>query len=74
MVALPRILAALPLALSAAHAQHAHHWGPSEWKGLITFGNSYTDDSRLGYFASNNGTAPPVGWKQPVVSHAVITG
>lgn len=73
MVALPRTLAILLSALSAANAEKAHHWGPSEWKGLVTFGNSYTDDSRLGYFASNNGTAPPVGWKQPVVSLAATT-
>ncbi|EUC36596.1 carbohydrate esterase family 16 protein [Bipolaris victoriae FI3] len=33
---------------------------------LVTFGDSYTDENRLGYFINNNGSAPPVGWQQPV--------
>jgi hypothetical protein len=28
---------------------------------LVTFGDSYTDENRLGYFGSHNGSAPPVG-------------
>ncbi|KAL2868097.1 SGNH/GDSL hydrolase family protein [Aspergillus lucknowensis] len=51
----------------------SHHWGPEEWKALVTFGNSYTDDSRLGYFGSHDGEAPPVGWEQPV-SNASASG
>lgn len=35
---------------------------------LVAFGDSYTDDSRLNYFGSNNGTPPPVGWVDPVAS------
>jgi hypothetical protein len=44
---------------------------PACWNGdfktLVTFGDSYTDENRLGYFINNNGSAPPVGWDQPVV-------
>lgn len=38
-----------------------------KFKTLVTFGDSYTDENRLGYFINNNGSAPPVGWQQPVV-------
>ena len=43
-------------------------WGLRKFTSLIAFGDSYTDDSRLGYFGSHNGAAPPVGWVDPVVS------
>jgi hypothetical protein len=33
----------------------------------VTFGDSYTDENRLGYFINNNGSAPPVGWNGGVV-------
>jgi phospholipase/lecithinase/hemolysin len=39
----------------------------TRFKTLVTFGDSYTDENRLGYFINNNGSAPPVGWQQPVV-------
>lgn len=42
-------------------------WKLKKFKSLVTFGDSYTDESRFGYFASNNGSAPPVGWVDPVV-------
>jgi len=32
---------------------------------LVTFGDSYTDESRLGYFITNNGSAPPPGTLLP---------
>ncbi|KAH7312882.1 GDSL lipase/esterase [Rhexocercosporidium sp. MPI-PUGE-AT-0058] len=32
---------------------------------LVAFGDSYTDESRLRYFLSNNGTAPPPGLLLP---------
>lgn len=38
-----------------------------KFKTLVTFGDSYTDENRLGFFINNNGSAPPVGWQQPVV-------
>jgi hypothetical protein len=41
-------------------------WDLKEFKSLVTFGDSYTDESRLDYFASN-GQAPPAGWVPPFV-------
>lgn len=32
---------------------------------MVTFGDSYTDDSRLEYFINHNGTAPPPGIRLP---------
>lgn len=43
-------------------------WKEGKIKTLVTFGDSYTDENRLGYFIQHNGSAPPVGWDQPVVS------
>jgi hypothetical protein len=43
-------------------------WKLSSLKTLVVFGDSYSDDSRLGYFISHNGAAPPVGYANPVVS------
>ncbi|KAF1843374.1 carbohydrate esterase family 16 protein [Cucurbitaria berberidis CBS 394.84] len=42
-------------------------WREGKFKTLVTFGDSYTDENRLGYFINNNGSAPPVGWQQPVI-------
>ncbi|KAF2455184.1 GDSL lipase/acylhydrolase family protein [Lineolata rhizophorae] len=36
----------------------------SSFDTLITFGDSYTDETRLGYFIDHQ-TAPPVGWDAP---------
>ncbi|KIW13062.1 hypothetical protein PV08_08249 [Exophiala spinifera] len=36
-------------------------WSVSKFHSLLTFGDSYTDESRLGYFIQNNGSAPPAG-------------
>ncbi|KAL4806248.1 hypothetical protein BDV18DRAFT_160315 [Aspergillus unguis] len=58
----------------AALARRPGQWGPAEWKGLVTFGNSYTDDSRLEYFENHNGSAPPVGWNQPVSNDSYSGG
>ncbi|OJD18057.1 hypothetical protein AJ78_01887 [Emergomyces pasteurianus Ep9510] len=43
--------------------------GHSAWKlekmqSLVTFGNSYTDESRLLYFVEHQ-EAPPIGWRAP---------
>jgi hypothetical protein len=43
-------------------------WSLKKFTSLVAFGDSYTDDSRLGYFGSHNGSAPPVGWVNPAVS------
>ncbi|KAF9887336.1 hypothetical protein FE257_010331 [Aspergillus nanangensis] len=59
---LPSLVA---LGLAVICAQAHHHWGPPRFESLVTFGDSYTDDSRLNYFISHNNSAPPVGWVQP---------
>jgi phospholipase/lecithinase/hemolysin len=41
-------------------------WKDGQFKTLVTFGDSYTDENRLNYFGSHNGSAPPIGWDQPV--------
>lgn len=46
----------------------AQAWEQCKIKTLVTFGDSYTDENRLGYIIQNNGSLPPVGWDQPVVS------
>lgn len=40
-------------------------WSVSNFKSLITFGDSYTDESRLGWFINHNGTAPASGTLLP---------
>lgn len=50
------------------HHPKSSAWDLKKFTSLVAFGDSYTDDSRLGYFASNNGSAPPVGWVNPAVS------
>jgi hypothetical protein len=43
-------------------------WVGKEFESLVAFGDSYTDEQRISYFSGNNGSAPPVGWVEPVVS------
>jgi len=50
------------------HGPKSENWSLKKFTSLVAFGDSYTDDSRLGYFASHNGSAPPVGWVNPAVS------
>jgi hypothetical protein len=52
----------------AGHSAQA--WKAGKFKTLVTFGDSYTDENRLSYFIQHNGSAPPVGWDQPVVCHS----
>jgi len=40
-------------------------WKESQFDSLIAFGDSYTDESRLGYFINHKGAAPPVGYLGP---------
>ena len=40
-------------------------WKESQFDSLIAFGDSYTDESRLGYFINHNGSAPPIGYLGP---------
>jgi len=49
------------------HGPKSEDWNLKKFTSLVAFGDSYTDDSRLGYFGSNNGSAPPVGWVNPAV-------
>lgn len=59
--------AAIPSTLSNRD-ESSSKWKLKKFKSLVTFGDSYTDESRFGYFYSHNGSAPPVGWVDPVVS------
>ncbi|PGH11392.1 hypothetical protein AJ79_04893 [Helicocarpus griseus UAMH5409] len=70
-----RILHALVLGLGAQRALAdggSSRWNLKELKSLVTFGNSYTDESRLGYFIEHK-EAPPVGWRAPE-SNSTSTG
>jgi hypothetical protein len=49
-------------------------WGLKKFTSLVAFGDSYTDDSRLSYFGSHNGSAPPVGWENPANYHSADGG
>lgn len=56
------------LVVAASVAAHpSQGWKDGKFKTIVTFGDSYTDENRLGYFINNNGAAPPVAWQQPVV-------
>ncbi|KAI5803499.1 GDSL lipase/acylhydrolase family protein [Peziza echinospora] len=46
------------------HNFRASKSGWSKVKNLVAFGDSYTDESRLGYFGEHGG-APPIGWEAP---------
>lgn len=50
------------------HVAGSSTFGLKKFTSLVAFGDSYTDDSRLGYFISHNGSAPPVGYDNPAVS------
>ncbi|CAJ2503562.1 Uu.00g109560.m01.CDS01 [Anthostomella pinea] len=47
--------------------------GTAGVKNLVVFGDSYTDEGRLSYFTSHNGTAPPAGTVIPT-SNFTATG
>ncbi|CEJ84293.1 hypothetical protein VHEMI03436 [[Torrubiella] hemipterigena] len=49
-------------ALSAAATTKC---APTKMENLVTFGDSYTDESRLKYFIDHNGQAPPPGTLLP---------
>ncbi|KAI9654547.1 MAG: hypothetical protein M1821_006637 [Bathelium mastoideum] len=59
-----RTLSAFAVA-QAVSAATSHSWNLKNFTSFVAFGDSYTDESRLGYFASHNGSAPPVGWVEP---------
>ncbi|KAI9710306.1 MAG: hypothetical protein M1820_002800 [Bogoriella megaspora] len=70
-----RIALSLLLAVSSANAFRRptlsprsygnDTWDLKKFTSFVPFGDSYTDESRLGYFISHNGSAPPVGWIGP---------
>ena len=39
----------------------SHGWFPGRFENFVVFGDSYTDESRLSYFAAHNNTPPPTG-------------
>jgi hypothetical protein len=45
--------------------QPAEGWDTAAVSTLLAFGDSYTDETRLAYFMTHNGSAPPVGWIGP---------
>ena len=63
---LTRILVFLTLSQHLVNAHPVQSWGSYEFKSLVSFGNSYTDESRLNYFTEHK-DAPPAGWKEPDV-------
>jgi len=64
--------ASVALAAGSFSYSHNPNWNLSSFTSLVSFGDSYTDDSRLGYFISHNGSAPPVGYANPVVGHVPV--
>ncbi|OAL03562.1 GDSL lipase/acylhydrolase family protein [Phaeosphaeriaceae sp. SRC1lsM3a] len=51
------------LAIAGGLAERSSEcWKDGQFKTLVTFGDSFTDENRLGYFINNKGAAPPVGW------------
>ncbi|RKF82871.1 Acetylesterase [Golovinomyces cichoracearum] len=48
----------------AAVPEQTKSWIPS-FMNLVAFGDSYTDETRLGYFTSHKGQAPPPGYLPP---------
>lgn len=67
------LVASLSVSGAVAH-RPSKSWKERDFKTLVTFGDSYTDENRLGYFISHNGSAPPVGWDQPLVRHHNVMG
>lgn len=56
------------LAAATSYNSTSPSWDLAKFESLVVFGDSYSDDSRLSYFESHNGSAPPVGWVDPAVS------
>lgn len=58
---------ALALSFGAAVGHPRDAWCIKKLTSLVAFGDSYTDENRLGYFGNHDGQAPPVGWVEPEV-------
>lgn len=52
-------------AAATAAATTAHAWPVAQFNRLLVFGDSYSDQGRLAYFAAHNGSAPPPGTAPP---------
>jgi hypothetical protein len=61
------LLVALAASSVVPRGTPSNVWAGKIFESLVTFGDSYTDEQRVNYFALNNGTAPPVGWVEPIV-------
>lgn len=74
IIALAILLAATDAYQESSSAQYGDtgssecSWDLKKFSALVAFGDSYTDDSRLSYVGSHNGSYPPVGYANPVVS------
>ncbi|OCK86026.1 carbohydrate esterase family 16 protein [Lepidopterella palustris CBS 459.81] len=56
----------LTLTITIAIAHPKDSWSLKQFKSFVAFGDSYTDEDRILYFATHNGSAPPVGWVEPM--------
>jgi hypothetical protein len=66
-----RLLASLSLANGyVLSAKNSNAWSANEFKTVVFFGDSYTDEGRGPYFVMTGGKVPP-GWKEPEVSHNI---
>lgn len=48
--------------------------GPNPFDNLVAFGDSFTDEGRLGYFIDHNGAAPPTGMILPESNNTASGG
>ncbi|EEA28699.1 hypothetical protein TMatcc_002946 [Talaromyces marneffei ATCC 18224] len=74
LVLLSQFATAAPPSTPSNHGETSSKWKLKKFKSLVTFGDSYTDESRFGYFYNNNGNAPPVGWVDPVNNNTASGG
>jgi hypothetical protein len=70
LASLTALALARPLSMGDAQAPLAVADGAAAWtldgfKSLVTFGDSFTDESRASYFGEHG--RPPTGWMGPVV-------
>jgi len=65
---LPVIVAAVFCPIVILSRPTADSWSIKNLKSVVTFGDSYTDETRVNYFTSHDGAAPPPGWVEPMVS------
>ena len=60
--------------LLQARANDTGSWSINQFKNFVVFGDSYSDENRLSYFANNNGFAPPTGTLLPESFNAADGG